>query len=90
MTYVLDSPVIVGKTTVAALTRSSISKSWSDGHVSMKVEKLPEILLFKREEQLTAIKPSGEPVTLQEVERLCPGAISRFEAASIDKGAKRS
>ena len=80
MTYILDSLVVAGEISVAALCRRLISKSWSANHIAMKVEKVPVALLVRRRGQLSVIGPSGESMALREVELLCPGAISKFEA----------
>ena len=81
MKFVLDSPIIVGKTVVAAVSRNTISKNIPDRHIAVTVAKYPVVLLFKFDDLLIALNPSGASMTLGDVESLCPGMISRFETA---------
>jgi hypothetical protein len=82
MTFVLDSPVTVGETVVAAVTRNTISKNISDRHIAVTGAKHPVALLVKSDDLLIALNPSGASMTLDDVEKLCPGMVSRFETAT--------
>jgi len=82
MKFVLDSPVIVGETVVAAVSRNTISKNMSDRHISVTGAKRPVALLVKTDDLLIAFNPSGASMTLDDVERLCSGVISQFESVA--------
>lgn len=82
MKFVLDSPVIVGETVVVAVSRNTISKNMSDRHIAVTGAKHPVALLVKSDDLLIALNPSGASMTLDDVERLCPGMISQFETAA--------
>jgi len=82
MKLVLDSPVIIGETVVAAVSQNSISKNMSDRHIAVTGAKLPVALLVKTDDLLIAFNPSGASMTLDDVERLCPGVISQFESVA--------
>ena len=82
MKFVLDSPVIVGETVVAAVSRNTISKNMSDRHTAVAGTKHPVALLVKSDDLLIALNPSGNSMTLDDVERLFPGVISQFETAA--------
>ena len=82
MKFALDSPVLVGETVVAAVSRNTISKNMSDHHIAVTGAKYPVVLLVKTDDLLIALNPNGASMTLDEVERIYPGMISRFEAAT--------
>ena len=82
MKFVLDSPVIVGETVVAAVSRNTISKNISDRHIAVTGAKYLVALLVKTDDLLIAVNPSGASMTLDDVERLYPGMISQFETAT--------
>ena len=82
MKFVLDSPVIVGETVVAAVSRNTVSKNMSDRHIAVTGAKHPVALLVKCDDQLIALNPSGASMTLGDLERLCPGAILQFETVA--------
>ena len=82
MKFVLDSPIIVGEILVAAVCRNTIFENVSDRHIAVTGAKRPVALLVKSDDLLIALNPSGASMTLDDVERLCPGMISQFETAT--------
>jgi len=78
MTVVLEQEIAVGGTMVAALVRKSISANHSGRHVSVTASKTPIVLLFRRDDDVTAFSMLGEPVPLSQVDDLCPGAVADF------------
>ena len=82
MKFVLDNPVIVGETVVAAVSRNTITKNMSDRYIAVTCEKHPVALLVKSDDLLVALNPSGASMSLNDVETLFPGLISQFETAA--------
>ncbi len=82
MKFFLDSPVIFGKTVVAAVSRNTISENMSNSHIAVTGAKYPVVLLVKSDDLVIALNPNGTSVTLNDVEILCPGMISQFETAA--------
>lgn len=79
MRVVLERAVALGGTWVAAaLVRQTIHSHATTRHLSFTADKRPAAILLRRGDQLSAFTPSGEPMAADEVERLCPGATTRF------------
>lgn len=72
----LDGPIRIGNVTVAAVVRQQVNlRKWGrfgevNGH------KAPVAIVLYDGKALRASRPDGGAMTLEELEKLCPGAAS--------------
>lgn len=75
---ILERAIAVDDHWVAALVRQTIHQHATAHFISVTADKRPVALLIRRGDQLTAVTSTGQPMAADEVERLCPGAATRF------------
>ena len=78
MTLVLDPTVRVGDHVIAALCRVQVSRQgWRHGAV-FAARKEPVAILFGLPGKVRTISVAGTPLSREEVDVLCPGAMAEF------------
>lgn len=80
MSYTISKPITVADTSVAVLSFQKVSKSASKNAAWITCQKTPLIVVTRTNEEFTAQRLDGEPITLSQIENLCPGALASFEA----------
>ena len=83
MTVVLERKITSGSAAVAALVRNTIVKNGSATHVWVSGSRIPVILLIRRGDDVTAFSIQGDPVTLSQVDDICPGAVAEFMSPEL-------
>jgi len=81
MTYVLDDPIKIGDFAFSVLSHAAISHHSTRVLKSFTCSKNPLVVLTLRNSQIGAYDISGNPMALEDVERLYPGIIERFKTA---------
>ncbi len=82
MTLVLERPRVCGDRAAAAVVRHSVAERRWGRHVAITASRSPVALLVRHGDHLAAFTPQGDPLALDDVERMCPGAISAFVGGS--------
>jgi len=77
MSIRLDPPRRIGARRVAALVSTRIDRGRWPGGVSVFADKRPVAILIAEGATVRAFRPDGAPMTLAEVDVLCPGAVDR-------------
>lgn len=83
MPITLQATMKIGDHTVAALVETSCFVQVESKPRSAWLSKRPVAILLNKEEQVSAFDHHGKAMTLNEVERLCPGALANFTDQSI-------
>lgn len=78
MSIVLDPVVRARGVSVAALCRVTLIPAAQRSGVSVWAEKRPLALLLRRGDTIRCLAPDGASLPESEVERLCPGVLTRF------------
>lgn len=76
MTVELETGLRVGGRTVAALVRRSVRSHGGRRGLSAWIDKRPVAILIVEGAGARAFDIQGNPLSLDEVERLCPGAAA--------------
>ena len=80
MTYSLDPPIAVGGIAIAVVSRTEVSARQCCGYAAVTCSKRPEYVLMRVGLRITVSDMSGQSVTQDTINRLCPDAIARLSA----------
>ncbi len=80
--YVLDAPLKVGGTVLAAVCTRSAHARRISGMTVARGHKTPVAFLFLSRDRLHATTPQGDPISLDQLDRMHPGVVARFRNAA--------
>ncbi len=84
MKIVMENPITVGDTLVAAISLSTSSRHGVLSAFSVTVAKRPVGILLRHNFSVAAFDVTGAKMALSKTEKLCPGAVARLKAAPLD------
>lgn len=79
MSYTISKPITIADASVAVLSFQKASKSAGKNAAWITCQKTPLIVVTRTDGEFTAQRLDGGPVTMSQIEDLCPGALASFD-----------